>query len=290
MLTGVELGPAVSLAGGKAMVWCVLNKPGSFTVELSRDAEFSGNTEVQTVAAGDKPTDPAVGLATFEGLESSTKYWYRCSHETEDGAYTGPSGGNFVGGSFTTILDSDERGVCSVALGCFGNAEAKEAEGVLASIRAAAKKKSTAKNPAPQSLCLLGGVMANKDVRSVGESSESEKAQLAALREGMGEAWKGSGELQALATELPLYLAFNDATKGSDDLLYAEESALDSSSSKKSKSKSRRSLAGSSTTPSLKAATEFFPTQLVRKPTRHTYSKVELGANAEMFVLDTRDG
>ncbi|GMH64663.1 hypothetical protein TL16_g04016 [Triparma laevis f. inornata] len=114
------------------------------------------------------------------------------------------------------------------------------------------------------------------------------KGMLKLLRDNMNKVWTEGSELSTAATSLSLFCAFNDATKGSDDLLLNEELALSKSSSK-SKSK-RRQTQSQGTTPHIKAFSEYFPTELVKKPTRHLYDSVPLSLHAELYLLDTRSG
>ena len=345
MLTGVIAGPGVALGnGGRANVWCVVTKPGTVTVQVSRSGDWSaGPDEVRTGHAGEKEVrsakreayarfayarfacapfayarfacarfayalfayarfayartlltlcvtqgEPCAALVEIEGLESNCKYFYRACLESEDQSYTGALGGHFVSGNFTTILDSDDSGTASFAFGNFGNSTPSECSTVLDKITSAAARKSSAKNPAVQGLVVIGSLMNPVEARAIGELG-GDKEKLTASRKALQGVWLKSNSLSALATAVPMMLAFNDVTKGCDKALYAEESGLEAASSK-SKSKRKKSTVSSGTSPALRATSEFFPVQLVRKPTRHLYSKLEMGLNAEMFLLDSRDG
>ena len=129
---------------------------------------------------------------------------------------------------------------------------------------------------------------------NIGENVGSSKEQLSEHRACLRDSWKGTAGLGALCEKLPLYASFNDSSRNAHSTLRSEEKGLEGdasrrkSSSRKSSSRSKTSKDAGAATMPVKSFAEFFPVTLLRKPTRHFYTKVELGANAEMFILDTR--
>ncbi|GMH48985.1 hypothetical protein TrVE_jg8775 [Triparma verrucosa] len=274
-ITGIVQGPVVSLREeGKVYVWCKVFKTGRLVCEISKGPEKSPDDIVQFVdVIPGREGDPLVGVVKVENLQSDTEYRIKIGLETEDGAFRGIEGKEVVEATFKTLVDSDERSEVTVNVGSLGG------KGFGGKVKEIAEGKA-------RPLLLLGNVVPPKEMMAVGESGEAPKGQLKLLRDHMSKAW--TGELGAAASSLPLFCAFNDATKGSDDLLLNEELALSKSSSK-SKSK-RRQTQSQGTTPSVKAFSEYFPVELVKKPTRHMYDSVPLSIHAEMYLLDTRCG
>ena len=280
MMTGVAFGPAVGMVSGStATVWASTVRPGSLEVELSRVPTFDDASTVlqHGDSASERDGDPCVGSVKFENLDSSSKYFYRCCLKSADGAFPGLCAEKFTEGSFSTLPDSDEHGDASFVLGNLGSSGFGESLKSIASTK-------------PSMVVFLGSLLSPKFLTAIGDSPDSSKTRLGNLRKKIEHAWC-LHDVAALAQSVPFFAAFNDSTKGSDDNLAAEESALGLDGSKSSsKKKSRKSSSVTGSSPALKSFGELFPTELIRKPTRHVYRKVEFGINCEIFLLDTRCG
>jgi phosphodiesterase/alkaline phosphatase D-like protein len=280
MMTGLSFGPAVGMVSGSAAtVWASTVRPGSLEVEISRLPTFDDASTMLQFGdcASEREGDPCVGSVKFENLESSSKYYYRCCLKSADGAFPGLCAEKFTEGTFKTLPDSDEHGDASFVLGNVGSA------GFGESIKSIARTD-------PCMVVFLGSLLPPKLLTAIGDSPDSSKTRLNNFRKKIEHAWC-SHDLAALAQSVPFFAAFNDSTKGSDDNLAAEESALGLDGSKSSsKKKSRKSSSVTGSSPALKSFGELFPTELIRKPTRHVYRKIDFGINCEIFLLDTRCG
>ena len=294
LLTGIDLGPSTgNLTATSVLLWCQSSTRGTVIFDVSTSPTFpEKDTDTQQAIAGEKENDPFTASVSFQNLTPATTYYFRVCLETEDGKFPGVVAGNFVSGSFTTLCDCEESKSVSFYVSSIGNNGAGR---LFEHVKNSSSKNANAgtnRNEASFML-LLGSILPPQEVADIMANVGSSREQLYELRRSFRKAWKTTPSLMSLCETLPILCAFNDASNEAQAKLRSEEKALDPDANRKSsssrKSRKTKSDSSSSATPPLKSFSEFFPASLVRKPTRHLYSKVELGANAELFVLDTRN-
>ena len=159
-------------------------------------------------------------------MESDTTYYYRIALESDDGAFPGLEGQDVVKGTFRTLPDSDEDTSATLSVGNLGS---NGYGGCLEEVRGGGSR----------GLALLGGSIPPKAFAAIGNKRLDPKGSLREFRAAHQAVWSNPEGLSKVAARLPLWCAFNDATKGSDDALLAEEAALSGKSKSKSKNRKR---------------------------------------------------
>ena len=63
MMTGLSLGPAISVAGeGKAKIWAGVARQGRIVVEVGKNEEMSGGQQAESIVGAERDGDPISGV------------------------------------------------------------------------------------------------------------------------------------------------------------------------------------------------------------------------------------